>query len=228
MIIAIDGPAGSGKSTIALGVARRLGLAYLDTGAMYRAVTLIALERGVSLEDGDTLGVVATHMPLHFEAAARAEAPRLHVGGRDVSEAIRSPEVSRAVSQVAAHPSVRQALTLRQRGLAGDGDIVLEGRDIGTVVCPDADIKVFLTASVEERARRRGRQLQEQGVDVELHSLQRELQVRDGSDSGRAVAPLQRADDALEIDTTALPADAVIDLICETAARPSGERRPSC
>ena len=150
------------------------------------------------------------------------------MGGRDVSEAIRSPEVSRTVSQVSAHPNVRQALTVRQRGLAGDGDIVLEGRDIGTVVCPNADIKVFLTASVEERARRRGHQLQEQGVDVELRSLQRELQLRDGYDSGRAVAPLQRADDALEIDTTALSADAVIDLICETAARPTGERRSSC
>jgi cytidylate kinase len=228
MIIAIDGPAGSGKSTIALGVARRLGLAYLDTGAMYRAVTLIALERGVPLEDGDALGAVATRMPLHFEAVAREEAPRVYVGERDVSEAIRSPEVSRAVSQVAAHPSVRQCLTVRQRGLAGDGDIVLEGRDIGTVVCPNADIKVFLTASVEERARRRGYQLQEQGVDVELYSLQRELQVRDGYDSGRAVAPLQRADDALEIDTTTLPADEVIDLICETAARPGGEGRSPC
>jgi CMP/dCMP kinase len=227
MIIAIDGPAGSGKSTVAQGVARRLGLAYLDTGAMYRAVTLIALERSVSLEDDDALGAVAQQVPLHFEDGSR-ETPRVYVGGRDVSEAIRRPEVSRTVSQVSAHPTVRQALTVRQRELAADGDIVLEGRDTGTVVCPRADIKVFLTASVEERARRRGQQLQEQGVDVELRTLQRELVLRDDYDSGRAIAPLQRASDALEIDTTALSADAVIDLICEVAARAAGERQPLC
>ena len=154
MIIAIDGPAGSGKSTIAQGVARRLGLAYLDTGAMYRAVTLIALERSVSLEDGDALGALALEMRASLRGRSPGT-PRVYVGERDVSEAIRRPEVSRAVSQVAAHPNVRNALTVRQRELAADGDIVLEGRDTGTVVCPDADIKVFLTASVEERARRR-------------------------------------------------------------------------
>jgi cytidylate kinase len=227
MIIAIDGPAGSGKSTIAQGVARRLGLAYLDTGAMYRSVTLIALERGVSLEDDDALGAVAQQMPLHFEDAS-PEIPRVYVGERDVSEAIRRPEVSRTVSQVAAHPSVRRALTVRQREFAADGDTVLEGRDTGTVVCPSADIKVFLTASVEERARRRGQQLQEQGVDIELGALQRELLLRDEYDSGRAIAPLQRARGALEIDTTALPADVVIDLICEAAARAAGEKQTSC
>ncbi len=227
MIIAIDGPAGSGKSTIAQGVARRLGLAYLDTGAMYRTVTLLALERDMSLEDDGALGAVAEQTPLHFEDAPRG-APRVFVGERDVSEAIRRPEVSRAVSQVAAHPHVRHALTVRQRGLAAAGDIVLEGRDTGTVVCPSADIKVFLTASVEERARRRGQQLQKQGVDVELCSLQRELVLRDDHDSGRAMAPFQRANDALQIDTTALPADVVIDLICEAAARTAGHSRPSC
>lgn len=227
MIIAIDGPAGSGKSTIAQGVARRLGLAYLDTGAMYRAVTLIALERSVSLEDDDALGAVALQIPLHFEDVSRGT-PRVYAGERDVSEAIRRPEVSRAVSQVAAHPNVRQALTMRQRELAAGGDIVLEGRDIGTVVCPGADVKVFLTASVEERTRRRAQQLQEQGVDIELCALQRELLLRDGYDSGRALAPLQRAIGALEIDTTTLQADSVIDRICEAAARAAGERQPSC
>jgi len=227
MIIAIDGPAGSGKSTIALGVARRLGLGYLDTGAMYRAVTLIALERGVPLENDDVLGALALEMELHFEDAVPGT-PRAYVGDRDVSEAIRRPEVSRAVSQVAAHPNVRRALTVRQRGFAADGNIVLEGRDTGTVVCPDADVKVFLTASVEERARRRGRQLQEQGVGVEPSALQRELLLRDASDSGRATAPLQRADDALEIDTTALAPDVVIDLVCAEARRSAGARRSSC
>lgn len=227
MIIAIDGPAGSGKSTIAQGVARRLGLAYLDTGAMYRAVTLIALGHGVMLGDEDALGVLATQMPLHFEDASQGT-PHVYVGERDVSEAIRCPEVSRAVSQVAAHPRVRQALTVLQRDLAAEGDIVLEGRDTGTVVCPGADIKVFLTASIEERARRRGQQLEEQGIDVDLYALQQELLLRDGHDSGRATAPLQRASGALEIDTTALSARAVIDLICEAAERAAGHRQPSC
>lgn len=227
MIIAIDGPAGSGKSTIAQGVARRLRLAYLDTGAMYRAVTLIALEGSMSLEDEDALGAVALEMPLHFKDASRGT-PRVYVGERDVSEAIRCPEVTRTVSQVAAHPKVRQALTVRQRDLAAAGDIVLEGRDTGTVVCPSADIKVFLTASLEERARRRGQQLQEHGIDIELTTLQQELLLRDDYDSGRVMAPLQKAGGALEIDTTALRADVVIDLICEAAARAKGERQPLC
>jgi cytidylate kinase len=227
MIIAIDGPAGSGKSTIAQGVARRLGLSYLDTGAMYRTVTLLALERGMSLEDDDALGAVAEQMPLHFQDASRG-APPVYVGERNVSEAIRRPEVSRAVSQVAAHPNVRRALTLRQRELAAAGDIVLEGRDTGTVVCPSADIKVFLTASVEERAQRRALQLREQGVEVEPCSLERELLLRDGYDSGRALAPLQKAGDALQIDTTELSADVVIDLICEVAARAAGDGRLPC
>lgn len=218
MIIAIDGPAGSGKSTIAQGVARRLGLTYLDTGAMYRAVTLIAIERGLPLDDDGALGALAMQLQLRLDDAS-GEAPRVYVGDRDVSDDIRRPAVSQKVSLVSAHPNVRRALTVRQREIVERGDIVLEGRDTGTVVCPRADLKVYLTASVEERARRRQGQLQEQGVSITLLSLERELLLRDTHDAGRALAPLRKSRDAMEIDTTDLPAQMVIDRICDEALR---------
>lgn len=227
MIIAIDGPAGSGKSTIAQGVARRLDLTYLDTGAMYRAVTLIAMEQSLPLDDDDALGSLALKVPLRFSGAPGAP-PQVHVGDRDVTEAIRLPAVSQKVSLVAAHPSVRRALTVRQRELVGLGDIVIEGRDTGTVVCPRADLKVYLTASVEERARRRQSQLQEQGVCIALPSLERELLLRDTHDAGRAVAPLRKARDAMEIDTTDLSAQMVIERICDEAVRRAGGEARAC
>lgn len=223
MIIAIDGPAGAGKSTIAQEVARRLQLTYLDTGAMYRAVTLLALEHGASLDDDDALGAIALDMDLHFDETD--DGPHIRVGGRDVTEAIRSPAVSQKVTLVAAHQKVRHALTLRQRRLAGEGNMVVEGRDIGTVVCPAAELKVYLTASVEERARRRQQQLEDQGVCIPLKTLERDILLRDSHDSGRSLAPLRRAKDALEIDTTSLSVQQVVDTIAEEASkrRTSGE-----
>ncbi|MHB8870677.1 MAG: (d)CMP kinase, partial [Thermoleophilia bacterium] len=161
MIIAIDGPAGSGKSTIAQAVAARLHLTYVDTGAMYRAVTLIALEKGIPLEDDDALGSLALDLDLHLRVAADGTSMVL-IGDREITHDIRQQVVSRKVSFVAAHKKVRNALTVRQRRVADVGEAVLEGRDIGTVVCPGADVKIYLTASVEVRALRRKCQLEEQ------------------------------------------------------------------
>jgi len=149
MIVAIDGPAGAGKSTVARALASRLGFRYLDTGAMYRALTWLALEEGVDLESGAALGALAQASAIAFDR------DRVTIAGEDVTEAIRRPEIDRVVSTVARHPEVREVMRDRQRELAEQGDAVIEGRDIGTVVCPNADVKVYLVANPEERARRR-------------------------------------------------------------------------
>jgi cytidylate kinase len=194
-VIAIDGPAGSGKSTVAQAVARKLGVAYLDTGAMYRSVTHVALERGVNVTDGEALAALARGLEIRV-------GERVVVDGVDVSEAIRAPAVNGAVSTVAAHPGVRTELVRRQRmwGATHHGG-VMEGRDIGTVVFPDARLKVFLTAGEGERARRRHDE-----ADVEQ---------RDRLDSTRSVSPLKAADDAIVIDTTELAVDEVVARILE-------------
>jgi cytidylate kinase len=197
MVVAIDGPAGAGKSTIARAAARALGFGYLDSGAMYRAAALAALHRGGA----------ASH------AAAGAEivlGERVLLDGRDVTEAIRAPEVSELASKVAANPRVREALLPKQRELLGAGDWVAEGRDIGTVVAPDAALKVFLTASPEERARRRAAEL---GADPE--TVMRDQALRDAQDSSREHSPLMRARDAVELDTTGLTVDEVVARIVE-------------
>lgn len=222
MVIAIDGPAGSGKSTVARLVANRLGFSYLDTGAMYRAVTLAALERGVDVRDGEALGALARSLRLTLEPAEQPNGQsqsRVVLDGRDVSSDIRSAAVTAAVSEVSAHPQVRVAMTSLQRSLAAGRNAVLEGRDIGTVVFPHADVKVFLTASAEERARRRRLQLLEQGIVAEPEDVRRDLERRDGYDSSRSAAPLRRADDAIEIDTSDLPIDDVVSRVCELAAQ---------
>jgi cytidylate kinase len=219
VIIAIDGPAGSGKSTIAQAVARRLGLTYLDTGAMYRAVTFLAMEQGVSLEDDDALGSIALEMDLQFREGTGGGPPRVLLGERDVTEAIREPSVSQKVSLVAAHKKVRHALTLRQRDMSVEGDMVLEGRDIGTVVCPNAALKVYLTASIGERARRRQQQLEEQGVHLSIRTLEREILLRDSHDSARVLAPLRMARDAIPVDTTTLSVQQVVEMIADKATR---------
>lgn len=223
MIIAIDGPAGSGKSTIAQAVAARLGLTYVDTGAMYRSVTLVALESGVSLEDDDLLGALALDLDLRLRVSPDG-APAVYIGERDVTSAIREQVVSQKVSLVAAHKKVRNALTVRQRRMADAGDVVLEGRDIGTVVCPEADVKIYLTASVDVRALRRKLQLEEQGICISLKTLERELLLRDSHDSGRALAPLKKARGALEIDTSHLSIDEVVERIVGAASAVSAGR----
>lgn len=207
MIVAIDGPAGSGKSTVAKGVARTLGFRYLDTGAMYRGLTWKAMVEGLDASDGPTLAALT-----HRTAFAFTE-DGLMIDGKLAEREIRSRRVSSLVSTVAAHPAVRREMVARQRELVGDEDAVVEGRDIGTVVCPDADVKVFLTASAEERARRRHRELMHSGVVVAFRTLKRELVKRDALDSARPVSPLTPADDAYVIDSTGRTSNEVVSEI---------------
>ncbi|HEV3048054.1 MAG TPA: (d)CMP kinase [Solirubrobacteraceae bacterium] len=214
MLIAIDGPAGAGKSTVARGLARELGFAYLNSGAMYRCVALAALERGVRLpaEDPAALGALARALDID-PGSGRGDAPGpVLLDGRDVSEAIRAPAVSEAASMVAATPQVREALVLKQRRLTAAGDWVAEGRDIGTVVAPDAPLKVFLMADPHERARRRAAEL---GADVE--TVLAEQTIRDERDAAREHSPLRAAADAVTIDTAGLSVEQVVRRIAELA-----------
>lgn len=218
MIVAIDGPAGSGKSTVAREVARRLGFTYLDSGAMYRAVTLGALAGGADLDDGAALGVLAGRLDIELRRRDDDNA-QVIVDGRDVSDAIREPRVTGASSTVAAHPEVRAALLAKQRALLADGNYVVEGRDIGTVVAPDAPVKAFLTADPQERARRRAAELERRGLSIDRQEVAAAIEQRDTLDSTRSAAPLRRADDAELIDTTGLDAGQVADRILALVAR---------
>jgi cytidylate kinase len=193
MVIAIDGPAGAGKSTVARAVAAELGFTYLDSGAMYRCVALAALEAGIDVDDGAALGPLARGLEIVLDGY------RVLLGERDVSAAIREPAVTAAASRVSVHPDVREAMVARQRHLIAAADYVAEGRDIGTVVSPEAPLKVFLTASDEERARRRAA---ETGEDFE--SVLDAQRHRDARDRGREHGALRAADDAVELDTTGL------------------------
>jgi CMP/dCMP kinase len=197
MVVAIDGPAGAGKSTVARAAARALGFTYLDSGAMYRAVGLLTLRHGgAASEQAERLEI--------------ALGERVTVAGEDVTEAIRAPEVSEAASKVATNPAVRSALAAKQRELLGRGDWVAEGRDIGTVVAPDAAVKVFLTAGAQERARRRAAEL---GTDAE--TVLRDQALRDAQDEGREHSPLARAPGAVELDTSGLDVEQVVARIVE-------------
>jgi pantoate ligase/cytidylate kinase len=209
-IVAIDGPAGAGKSTVTRALARRLGLLYLDTGAMYRALTWWVLEQGVDPADADAVAPLLP--PLDLRLAPGGENGALvWLNGRDVSAVIRSPEVTAQVSAVAAHPCVREALTAQQRAMGERGGLVAEGRDLGTAVFPDADCKVFLTATVAERARRRALDLEQRGFPVPpLAELQASIAERDHLDSSRAVAPLLQAPDAAELITDGLTVEEVV------------------
>ncbi len=211
-VVAIDGPGGSGKSTIARGVARALEWPVLDTGAMYRAVTLAALEQQVRLDDEDACARVAAEHTIAVDDGITM------IDSRDVSRGIRGPGVTAAVSTVSAHPKVRAILVTRQRAwLAEHGAGVVEGRDIGTVVFPEAPVKVFLTASDEERARRRQRDEAASERAVAVEDVQTALARRDALDSGRAVSPLRRADDAMVVDTTDRAVDDIVEELVKRA-----------
>lgn len=215
MIIAIDGPAGAGKSTVARGVARRLGMAYLDTGAMYRALTWLAAERGVDPGDAGALEALARDEPIEVEPTDDGD--RVRIAGHDVTEAIRRPEVAARVSEVAAHHGVRERMVAAQRAVMSDGSWVCDGRDVGTVVCPSADLKVFLTAALEERARRRHADLAARGIDMDPEEVVEDVRRRDRFDTTREVSPLRVAADAVVVDSSELDADSVVSLIVQLA-----------
>lgn len=219
-IIAIDGPAGAGKSTVARRVAHELDLLYLDTGAMYRAVTWLVMQSGIDLDDRPAIAELVNQCKIHLQPGIAEDGSdkiplsRVWVNGEEVTQAIRSADVTRNVSAIAAQPVVRQELTQRQQSYGREGGVVMEGRDIGTHVFPDAELKIFLTASVQERARRRQQDLKDQNQPVvDLDELERMIYERDRKDSTRATAPLRQAEDAVEIQTDDLTIDQVIEQI---------------
>jgi len=223
-LVAIDGPAGAGKSTVARGVAERAGCTYIDTGAMYRAVAYRALRAGLRVgSDDDAIGALAGE--LEFEFRDVGAAGHLFVDGEDVEGPIRTPEVANLSSPVSAIPTVREHLVAAQRRMAQRVAVVMEGRDIGTVVFPDALLKVFLTASAEERARLRYEQLQERGEAVSFEQILADQRARDQRDSTRAIAPLRQAEDAVEVDTDGIGAEEVVDRVMHLLnARVEGSR----
>ena len=205
MIIAIDGPAGAGKSTVTRQLADRLGFQFLDTGAMYRAVTFVALRDNVGLDDEDALGKIAQNIDLRFEG------DRVFVDGKNVTQAIRKPEVTRKIKSIADAVEVRQHLVALQQKIAATGDFISEGRDQGTVAFPDATCKIYLTASTRFRAVRRALQLEEQGVKAGLEEVIAEINSRDYNDENRKVGRLLKADDAVEVNTDNKTIDDVVD-----------------
>ena len=216
MIIAIDGPSGAGKSTVARAVALDLGFSCLDTGAMYRSIAWQALHDGADLDDGRVLGAIAREKQIEFESEPGNPVPSVvRIGGIDVSQAIRTAEIDRSVSTASAHPEVREALLGQQRRIGLAGNYVVEGRDIGTVVFPHAEAKVFLTASAEERARRRVVQNSQRGVgSTDYDEVLADIMHRDAYDSSRGAAPLRAAADAISIDSTSFPIEEIVARIC--------------
>jgi cytidylate kinase len=211
MIITIDGPAGAGKSTISKILAEKLNYTYLDTGAMYRAVALEAHRNGINIKDGKALGHMCRNMDINF--LVEGPVPKIHIGEEDVSTEIRRPEMDMMSSSVSSVKEVRAAMTEIQRKIGMTGRLVAEGRDMGSVVFPDADYKFFITASPEERARRRYEERIERNEKVEREFVEVDIKKRDEQDSSRSIAPLRRAEDAIVIDTTDLSIDQVIDCI---------------
>jgi len=212
MIITIDGPAGVGKSTVAMRLANRLGFEFLDTGAMYRAVTWAALQKGVDLKDHDAVARIAASIEIHFDA------DQVLVDGQDVTSEIRSADVTAGVSEVADNPKVRHLLVAQQREMTAAGNFVCEGRDQGTVAFPNAECKIFLTATAAARAKRRFQQLRAAGAETDYHSILMEQTARDLRDTTRPVGRLSKADDAVEFETDGKSLEQVVDEL-ETFAR---------
>lgn len=218
LVIAIDGPVGAGKSTVAKLVAQKLGYLYVDTGAMYRAVALKALRLGMDINDPIVMAMLAEATDIQLQQQDDGSV-RVFLDGEDVTEAIRTPEVSEASSIVSAHEGVRKVLAERQKAMAELGGVVMEGRDIQTVISPDAEVKIFLTASLEERAKRKWLELQQKGISVSYEEVLYEVKERDERDKSRAIAPLRKAPDAVEIDTTKMTPEEVADKIVELACK---------
>jgi cytidylate kinase len=221
LVIAIDGPVGAGKSTVAKLVARKLGYLYVDTGAMYRAVALKALRLGMDINDPIVMAMLAEATDIQLQQQGDGGV-RVFLDGEDVTEAIRTPEVSEASSIVSAHEGVRKVLAERQKVMAELGGVVMEGRDIQTVIAPDAEVKIFLTASLEERAKRRWLELQQKGISVSYEEVLQEVKERDERDKNRTIAPLRKAPDAVEIDTTGITPEEVAEKIVELACKRAG------
>jgi len=223
VVVAIDGPAGTGKSSVARGLARELGARYLDTGAMYRIATLAAIRSGVDLDDPDAIATV-TDVPLSVGYDPVTE--QAYLGDEDVSTVIRGDDVTRAVSAVSAVPAVRTRMVALQRELAtGAGSVVVEGRDIGTAVLPNADVKIFLTATAETRAQRRNAQNVAAGLPDDYDGVLADVRRRDHLDSTRAVSPLRAAEDAIVVDTSEMAKDQVIARLAELVAQRTGASR---
>ena len=214
--IAIDGPASSGKSTVAKIIAKNLGYTYLDTGAMYRSATYLALQNGLTEENVPEILEQLSQHPISFGKAADGS-QQVYVGDVDITHPIRDNQVTNNVSWVAAIPEVRQELVAQQQRIAQDGAIIMDGRDIGTVVLPDAELKIFLIASVDERAERRYKENIEKGIPADLETLKKEIAERDYKDSHRKVSPLKPAEDAITFDTTGVSIDGVVEFIQEKA-----------
>ena len=219
LVVAIDGPAGAGKSTVAKLAAKELGYTYIDTGAMYRAVAWKTLQQKADVTDALILDVARD---IDVRLAYQAGVTQVFVDGQDITGEIRTPEVSHIVSQVAALGPVREKMVDLQRQMATEGGVLMDGRDIATHVLPDADVKIFLTASIEERAQRRWKEMKEKGYDMSLEELQKDIAARDKADSEREISPLVQADDATLLDTTGLSIDGVVARIlamCSEAGR---------
>lgn len=218
MNIAIDGPSGAGKSTLSRMLAKKLGYLYIDTGALYRAVGLYAVRKGVAGKDTAYARAVETLLPeIRLDLRHTQAGQRVLLNGEDVSEAVREPEISRAASRVSAIPAVRAFLLEQQRELARRHDVVMDGRDIGTVVLPDAQLKVFLTASPEDRARRRTAEMRQKGMPADYNQVLTDMIARDRRDRERAIAPLRPAPDAVSLDTTGLEIDESFARLCRIA-----------
>lgn len=209
--VAIDGPASAGKSTVAKLVAKQFHYVYCDTGAMYRAITLKAIREGVSFDNVAEIAQIVKSSKITFEPSDDGQ--KVFIDGKEITEAIRQEDVTNSVSAVAAIGDVRQELSAQQQAIAKDGGIVMDGRDIGTSVLPDAEVKIFLIASVAERAQRRYKENIQKGINTPLDELQLEIEARDYKDSHRKISPLTKAKDAVEIDTTSLTIDQVVSKI---------------
>ena len=214
--LAIDGPAASGKSTISARLAKELGWNHIDTGSMYRAVTLVALEKKVDLEDENSYSFIK-------DLTIKYENEKIYIDGRDVTKAIREPIVNENVSLVSSFPSVRKELVALQQRAASHGNVIVDGRDIGTVVLPDADLKIFLIASVDERSRRRYLDFLNSGKEVDVNKVRDDLQIRDQKDSTRKESPLIKASDAILLDTTDMSIEQTIEVIIKLINNKRGE-----